>query len=133
MSTSLRPTVKFSDSERAPTYLIITTSRQLFKKNSAVFLSERHRLIPLPESARTQTPVVMISVTESGNYWTFLFMPRARSKPTPTHIHTPTQYSSTPPLLTTEFGSSKQPGCPLVTRADKMLQTHQVLSLTGRG
>lgn len=33
MSTSLRPTVKFSDSERAPTYLIIINSCQVFKKS----------------------------------------------------------------------------------------------------
>ncbi len=89
MSTSLRPTVKFSDSEKGP-YLIIITSRQVFKNlwKKVVFLSLLYRLTSPPASARAQTPVVMISVTESGNYWTFLFMPRARSKLT--HPHTPT-------------------------------------------
>lgn len=88
MSTSLRPTVKFSDSERAPTYLIIITSCQV--KNlggkKVVFLSKLYRLTSLSASARAQTPVVMISVTDSGNYWTFLFMPRARSKLAHPHV-----------------------------------------------
>lgn len=91
MSTSLRPTVKFSDSEKTPTYLIIITSCQVFKKSRGmvVFLSKLHRLTSPPASARAQTPAVMISVTESGNYWTFLFMPLARSDLT--HPHTPTR------------------------------------------
>lgn len=58
MSTSLRPTVRFSDSEGAPTYLIIITSCQVFKNlgKEVVFLSKLHRLTSPPASAGAQIP-----------------------------------------------------------------------------
>lgn len=54
------------------------------EKKVVFFLSKLCRLTSPPPPARAQTPVVMISVTESGNYWTILFTPLARSELTRT-------------------------------------------------
>lgn len=94
-----------------PTYLIIITSCQVFKINvggiKMLFFCQ-NRLKSLSASTRAQTPVV-ISVTESGNYWTFLFKPQARSKLRRSYSHTlPFLPLHSPTDTLSEFGQSKQ-------------------------
>lgn len=116
MPTSLRPTVKVSDSERASTYPIITTLCQVFflknlEKKVVFFLSKLCRLTSPPPPARAQTPVVMISVTESGNYWTILFTPLARSELTRAHTPTRLQIPFSFRQEIRDFGQSVQQFC----------------------
>lgn len=94
-----------------PTYLIIITSCQVFKINvggiKMLFFCQ-NRLKSLSASTRAQTPVV-ISVTESGNYWTFLFKPQATSKLRRSYSHTlPFLPLHSPTDTLSEFGQSKQ-------------------------
>lgn len=117
MPTSLRPTVKVSDSERASTYPIITTLCQVFflknlEKKVVFFLSKLCTLTSPPPPARAQTPVVMISVTESGNYWTILFTPLARSELTRAHTPTRLQIPFSFRQEIRDFGQSVQPRRP---------------------
>lgn len=92
MSTSLRPTVKFSWQWKGPYlpnhYNLMPSLQKIWRKR-LFFLSKLYRFTFPSASASAQTPVVLISATESGNYWPFLFMPQARSKLR--HPHTLTQ------------------------------------------